>query len=573
MPRLREAGDSALLLELEGGIDPATNGRAIAIAAAIRAAAPPGVRDVVPTYRSVAVYFDPLRVDIAHIRELAGRAGDTPGPADGGSTVEVPVRYGGEDGPDLTAVAAFAGLRPEDVIARHAGGEYRVYMLGFLPGFAYLGSVPPEIAMPRRATPRLRVAAGSIGIAGAQTAVYPRASPGGWQIIGRTPLQVFDPQRVPPAIFAPGDSVRFVPVPASNAGSPAEAGLHEDRNVESAFRRSPKVESGFSRSAKVESGFSRIPALAPDSGRTLTVIRPGLFTTIQDGGRWGHQSSGVPVGGALDLVSHRLANALVGNATDAASLEVTIAGPELRFDADATVAITGADFAVTNDGTAAPLARPMPMRRGGVLRFGARRSGARAYVAIDGGITVPPVLGSRATHVLTAMGGVEGRPLTAGDRLTLGSGTCAVARSRVEVPLVAGQGGARVRVLPGPQDDFFPADAFHVLQQSRYAIAPQSDRMGYRLVGVRIPLLLNRDMISDATFAGGIQVPPSGEPILLMADRQTTGGYPQIATVISADLPLAAQLAPGDWIEFQLCSRGDALAALVAQEGKLLAVG
>jgi KipI family sensor histidine kinase inhibitor len=553
MPRLREAGDSALLVELDGGIDAATNARVIAIAAAIRAAATPGVRDVVPTYRSIAVYFDPLRLDIGHVRELAARAAGTPVQAAGGRTVEVPVRYGGDAGPDLADVAAFAGLRPEDVIARHASRDYRVYMLGFLPGFAYLGSVPPEIAMPRRATPRLRVPAGSVGIAGAQTAVYPRASPGGWQIIGRTPLRVFDPQRVPPAIFAPGDSVRFVPLPAPGRGSPAEDGAYDRLNV--------------------EPGFGPMSTAASGSGRTLTVLAPGLLTTIQDCGRWGYQASGVPVSGALDLVSHRLANALVGNAGDAATLEVTIAGPELRFDADATVAITGADLGATHDGATAPVARPVDVRRGGILRFGARRGGARAYLAIDGGITVPPILGSRATHVLTATGGVEGRPLVAGDRLPLGAGTRARVRSRVDLPAVIGQGGARVRVLPGPHDDFFPADALHVLQRSRFTIAPQSDRMGYRLAGAAVPRLADREMISDATFAGGIQVPASGAPILLMADRQTTGGYPQIATIIAADLPLAAQLAPGDWIEFQVCSRADALAALVAQEGKLLAVG
>jgi antagonist of KipI len=131
----------------------------------------------------------------------------------------------------------------------------------------------------------------------------------------------------------------------------------------------------------------------------------------------------------------------------------------------------------------------------------------------------------------------------------------------------------RVRVLPGPQEDFFREEAFERLQQIRFRIAPQSNRMGYRLQGGRVPRLEAREMISDAAFAGAIQVPDSGEPILLMADRQTTGGYPQIATVITADLPLAAQLAPGDWIEFQICSRAEALAALVAQEGRLLAIG
>jgi biotin-dependent carboxylase-like uncharacterized protein len=466
--------------------------------------------------------------------------------------------YGGDAGPDLADVAAFAGVRPQDVIARHAGTVYRVYMLGFLPGFAYLGSVPPEIAMPRRATPRMRVAAGSVGIAGPQTAVYPRASPGGWQIIGRTPLRVFDPTRTPPVIFAPGDSVRFVPESASRRAGPAGAG-HDDRPR---ARRPGTAESGAGLSTP-----------ASGSTRTVTILHAGLFTTIQDSGRWGHQSSGVPVSGAVDLVSFRLANALVGNTRDAAAIEVTLGGPELRLDADAIIAIAGADLDATHDGARVPLGRPVRVRAGSRLRFGQRRQGARAYVAIDGGITVAPVLGSRATHAVTAMGGLDGRPLAAGDRLPLAAAaTQAPVRRRVDLQTVSDHGGVRVRVLPGPQDEFFPADAFDSLQRSRFTIGPQSDRMGYRLVGPRVPCLSDREMISAPTFTGAIQVPASGEPILLMADRQTTGGYPQIATVISADLPLAAQLAPGDWIEFQVCSRADALAALVAQEGKLLAV-
>jgi KipI family sensor histidine kinase inhibitor len=508
----------------------------------------------VATYRSVAVYFDPLRVDAAVVRRLVQHAAGQDGDVGAGHrAIEVPVVYGGEFGPDLEAVAAFAGLRPHEVVDRHAAVEYRVYMLGFLPGFAYMGVVPPEIAMPRRATPRLRVEGGSVGIAGPQTAIYPRPSPGGWQIIGRTPMPTSDPATYPPAVLAPGDRVRFVPT-AATAGSAGNGAARAHR------RPSAGDDDRRSQGAK--------------GGRAITVIRPGLFTTVQDGGRWGHQASGVPVSGALDLVSHRRANALVGNDGGAATLEVTLAGPELRMEGEATVAISGADLDATHDGAPLPLDAPVRMPPDAVLRFGVRRAGARAYVAVDGGIVVPQVLGSRATHVDTAMGGLNGRSLAAGDRLPLGSrGRHPLPRRHGSAPSPVRPGGARVRVLPGPQDDFFAAEAYTALERSRFSIAPQSNRMGYRLLGARLPRLSGREMISDATFVGAIQVPSSGEPILLMADRQTTGGYPQIATVITADLPLAAQLAPGDWIEFQVCSRADALAALVAQEGKLLAIG
>jgi antagonist of KipI len=319
----------------------------------------------------------------------------------------------------------------------------------------------------------------------------------------------------------------------------------------------------------VESDFSRTKA---EPVRSVTVLKPGLFTTVQDTGRWGYQSSGVPVSGALDAGSHRQANALVGNDRDAATLEVTLAGPELRFDTAATIAITGAQLSPAHDGASVEMNTPLRVRPGSVLRFGERIAGARSYIAFDGGVAVPPVLGSRATHALTAMGGFRGRPLAQGDILPLAPAARPPARRHPDLDRSAVRGGARVRVLPGPQDDFFPEEAFTSLQRSRFKVASQSDRMGYRLIGPLVPRVAEREMISDATFPGAIQVPVSGEPILLMADRQTTGGYPQIAIVITADLPLAAQLAPGDWIEFQICTRAEALAALVAQEGKLLAI-
>jgi biotin-dependent carboxylase-like uncharacterized protein len=280
----------------------------------------------------------------------------------------------------------------------------------------------------------------------------------------------------------------------------------------------------------------------------------------------------VPVGGALDRVAHSAANSLVGNDAGAATLEVTLLGPELRLESDAVVAVTGADLDARLDGSAVMLNSTIVCRRGAVLRFGERRSGSRAYVAVDGGIDVEPVLGSRATSVLCGLGGVEGRALVAGDRLPLGAPARQERVRRVIDPAPTPTGGARLRVLPGPHQDFFPDDAFDVLQRARFIITPRSDRMGYRLEGARLPRIEGREMISDAAFVGGIQVPSSGEPILLMADRQTTGGYPQIATVVTADLPLAGQLAPGDWIEFEICSRRDALRALVAQEGRLLAI-
>jgi KipI family sensor histidine kinase inhibitor len=540
---VKHAGDSALLLELgESVIDPELNARAIAVARAVREQAIPGVRDVVSTFRSVAVFFDPLSADVAAVAAALHHAENAAPSSVAERTVDIPVVYGDESGPDLAELAAFARCTPEAVIERHAGTVYRVYMLGFLPGFPYMAHVDATIAAPRRAIPRLRVAAGSVGVAGRQTGIYPRESPGGWQIIGRTALTLFDQAQLPPALLAPGDRVRFIPTPTS------------------ALSRFNRTE------VHLKAGTTK-----GNVDRFVSVLRPGLLTTVQDLGRWGHQSLGVSVAGPMDPVAHRVANALVGNPVDAATLETTLIGPDLRFGQDTVVAIAGGDLWPMLDGAEAPICAPFRCPSGSVLRFGDRRSGARAYVAFDGGVEVDPLLGSRATHVMSRMGGVQGRALRAGDRVALGLPTARAKTRPFSAP--RSKGGARVRVLPGPQADQFDEAALDALQRKRFTISAQSDRMGYRLLESTIAGPRPGDMISDVMLMGGVQIPPSGEPILLMADRQTTGGYPQLAVVITADLPLAAQLGPGDWIEFEVCRRADAIAALVAAEGKILAFG
>jgi KipI family sensor histidine kinase inhibitor len=212
--RIVPSGDSAIVVELEARVDPEINARAIRLADAVQAAAIAGVRDVVPTYRSVAVFFDPLRTDYRGLVEWLERQanGLAQAPIDERPSISVPVCYGGEFGPDLAAVAAFANMSPQEVITIHASATYRVFMLGFMPGFAYMGVLDPRIAMPRRSTPRVRVPCGAVGIAGLQTGVYPAETPGGWQLIGRTPLEPFDVTRATPFLFQPGDAVRFVPI-------------------------------------------------------------------------------------------------------------------------------------------------------------------------------------------------------------------------------------------------------------------------------------------------------------------------------------------------------------------------
>lgn len=315
----------------------------------------------------------------------------------------------------------------------------------------------------------------------------------------------------------------------------------------------------------------------------LTVIAPGLLTTVQDLGRWGHQASGVPVAGAMDPFSHRVANALAGNNPDAATLEITLAGPTLLFNSAVAFAVAGAEFDLFLDEQLVSSHTAARTRPGSVLRFGTRRRGARAYLAVAGGVDVPRVLGSRSTHMPSGMGGFDGRALRRGDRVPVGRPRGAALATSAERANAATAGAAEtdhdtdgnsivIRVLPGPQHDRFAGDALETLVTSAYTVDAASDRMGYRLVGATIPRTLRAEIISDATPLGSIQVPANGQPLLLMADRQTTGGYPKLATVISADIGLAGQAAPGSRVRFQRCSHAEALTALVARERRLLAL-
>jgi antagonist of KipI len=300
----------------------------------------------------------------------------------------------------------------------------------------------------------------------------------------------------------------------------------------------------------------------------LIVIRPGMLTTVQDLGRWGRQDSGVPVAGPMDAYSHRLANRLVGNTDDAAALEITLLGPELEADAEAVCTVAGAHFDVFVNGRVTDMSSPFVVPARGRVRFGARHTGSRATLAVRGGIAVPKSFGSRATSVISRIGPFGGRPLLPADVLPIGTPSTEL-RFPAGRALTMPDGGAQVRIIRGPQHTMFTSDAFDSLVGSRFIVSAQSNRMGYRLEGPVIRHAGAADILSDATPIGSLQVPGSGQPILLMADRQTTGGYPKIGTVITADLPIAGQLAPGDWIGFVECTRTKAIDALRKQEAAL----
>ncbi len=301
---------------------------------------------------------------------------------------------------------------------------------------------------------------------------------------------------------------------------------------------------------------------------TVRVIKPGWCTTVQDLGRHGYQQYGVSVSGAMDRLALVIANRLVKNPDTAAALEITLVGPELLFERAALVAITGAELSPTIDGQSVSNWTTVVIQGGSRLAFGRRRSGARSYLAVAGGFDVPLLWGSRSTHVATCSGGFNGRALMADDTLQIGR-----IAHRGEWPPIGAtfahdnrpiySDSPSLRLVPGPQQ--IGARALSGLTNRPYRVTSQSDRMGYRLEGQRLSDLPAHRQISDGTAMGALQVPPDGKPILLMADAPTTGGYPKLAVVISADLPQAAQLQPGDTVTFRTTTLAEAETALAHQ--------
>lgn len=296
----------------------------------------------------------------------------------------------------------------------------------------------------------------------------------------------------------------------------------------------------------------------------ITVVSPGLFSTIQDEGRWGYQAFGMPVAGAIDRYAYRMANILVGNPPGTATLEMTVTGDTIRFENAAYIAICGADMRPTLNGTEVAPWSSFQVPSGGILVCGYAVTGCRTYIAVRGGIDVPVVLGSRSTYTRAAIGGLDGRKLKAGDTLAIGKSEPADTRSLVLPDEYKASVGSDIilRVLVGPQDDKFTAEGLTTLFSAAYTVTDEADRMGYRLEGPRIEHGERADIVSDALPQGAIQVPGHGMPIIMMADRQTTGGYTKIGTVIGPDLALLAQAKPGDTVRLCRCSDEEAVTAL-----------
>ncbi len=539
-PRVQPFGDAAFLVPTTGLAAARWLGRAIGDARHA-GTAPAGILEVVVGFDSVVVRCDPGAVDAGLAKWLAAVASRLPGEpgrgepergeagrsgperatiGDDGRAVEIPVEF---DGPDLEEVAAAVGDTSASVVELLTGTALEVALLGFAPGFPYLIGLPPALAtVPRRATPRPAVPAGSVAVGGGFASVYPQSSPGGWMILGRTTTRLFDPHRPPFALLRPGDTVRF----AVAAGGSLQGPGHPVAGADVAHPRSARAVWGL---------------------RVVEVVEPGLLSLVEDAGRRGVAALGVPAGGPADPESMQLANALVGNGQGAACIEVAARGPTLRFTYPAYVAVvaSAADAVeVDLDGYAVGADVIVPVRPGQTLAVGRVHAGLRAYVAVAGGILTPPVVGSRSSDQLSGLGL---GPLRAGDRLEIG--TPGRPHGLLSRPPPAQAGPSRpVRVVLGPHP--FPATATDALFATPWSVGADSNRIGLRLGGSRAIGAGRPAVTSTGMVAGAVQVPPDGDPIVLMVDHATMGGYPVIACVISVDLPRLGQARPGDRLAF-----------------------
>ncbi len=444
------------------------------------------------------------------------------------------------DGNDRERLAQELGISVDAVLARHQDQEWSVAFCGFAPGFAYLRGW--ELEVPRLDTPRPAVPAGSVAVAGPFSAVYPTASPGGWQLLGRTDAPIWDIDRDPPALLTPGDRIRW------RAVRPRVSGASDRRSGASSAPLPAPVPSGSNLSAPVAA---------------MTILDPGLLTLIEDEGRPGLEHLGVCASGAADTRAARQANRLVGNSRSAAVLE-TLGGLRLRAQQDLVVAVSGAEVEATIEpGPAAspdgaglspvPARTPWAVATGQVLAIGHPRRGVRVYVAVRGGVEVAPVLGSRASDVLAGLGPPALRP---GQVLELGRTTTPVGAPE-QAPAVPGKTSTEVRFVVGPREQQFGPAGVRALVEQDWTVSATSNRVGLRLEGAPLRRLETGELPSEPMVPGAVQVPPSGLPVVLFRDHPVTGGYPVIGVVVPDDLDVLAQLAPGARIRLRAVDARD----------------
>ncbi|WP_372697473.1 carboxyltransferase domain-containing protein [Arthrobacter sp. JSM 101049] len=534
-PAVRWAGPRTLLLELADLDD------VVALHARLAHTPLPGQIEVLAAAETIMLAFDSRAHALAAPATL-DEFGSSAAPAPEGREITLDVVY---DGEDLDEVGRLTGLGADGVVAAHTGQVWTAAFGGFAPGFAYLHGEDESLAVPRRDTPRTAVPAGSVGLAGPFSAVYPARSPGGWQLIGRTTARMWDLGRERPALVRPGDIVHYRAVRDAVEVQPAESGTPAT---------APLTVPPPAPATQPAAG----PAPAA-SGTALTVISPGLQSLIQDLGRPGLGDLGVPASGAADAASARQANRLVGNGPGDAVIETLLGGLQVRAVGALVLALAGSAESASISGPhgerTATARAPFALHDGETLTLDSPGTGLRSFLAVRGGLAVAPVLGSRSTDTLSGLGPA---PLAAGVSLPIGPAGHGhiVGNPEPAATDTPGEGTLTLRVTPGPRADWFDEGALDALCGASWTAGTQSNRIGVRLEAGdgQAPLRRTRtgELASEGTATGSLQVPPSGLPVLFLADHPVTGGYPVIAVVVPEDLPAAAQAAPGTALRFRV---------------------
>lgn len=523
---LRACGERAVLVECESPA--AATDLRLRLTGPARPAsledAVAGARSVLVVARSASALSELREVVQQLVNPALPRAGSpsagpepSPAPDTGGTVdpVEITVDYAGAD---LDEVARVTGLTTQEVVSAHTGTPWRVGFAGFAPGFAYLVGGDPRLRVPRRATPRVSIPAGSVALADGFSGIYPRSSPGGWQVIGTTDAPLWDLSRDPPALLTPGREVRFV---ARRHGERADAPMPQRRT------EAPRPEQPDTRRPYAE----------------LEVLASPRPVLVQDAGRPGLSHLGVSPSGAADRAAYELGARLLGQAGDRAALEILLGELVVRAHGSLTAVLTGAALPAEVDGRAVGHAAPFLVRDRQVLRLGRPAHGLRTYLSVRGGIAVPPVLGSRSRDTLAALGP---EPVTPGDRLPVGwSDSWPTVDVAPVAPLPTGV--MDLQATWGPDSQRL---ARRELLCGQWTVAPDSDRVALRLApaggsGLGSAIADTTEVPPAGIVRGAIQLPPSGLPVVFLDDHPVTGGYPVVAVLDAASCDRAAQLRPG----------------------------
>ncbi len=513
--------DDSILVEL------ADLAEALALFDALETNPVDGIREIIPAARTLLIAFDPSMISNDALTDAVAALAGGERKAASGPLVEIPVRY---DGEDLGEVATILGMSVADVIRLHGESEYVAAFTGFAPGFAYLSGGDQRLNVPRRKSPRTRVPAGAVGLAGEFSGIYPKTSPGGWQLIGTTPLAMFDIDRAPASLLQPGSRVRF-----------------RDMAADKAYEVSAPAKTATA------------PVAASYSNCAIEVLAVGLPVLFQDLGRAGQANQGISVSGAVDRSSFKAANRLVGNPVGTPALEISLGGFRFRMRGRGVMAVTGALAPITIATTAgkkltAAHGEAIALDDGDIVSLGQPTAGMRSYLALRGGFDVTPVLGSAATDTLAQIGPAA---LGAGAVIgihppVLGSTVAAPELPAFDMPDTTET--VVLDVVMGPRTDWFTQSAVENFLYQEWSVTPQSSRVGIRLSGEALERQNHAELPSEATVRGALQVPASGQPVLFLADHPLTGGYPVIANVARHHLDLAGQIPVGAKIRFNAIS-------------------